>query len=212
MKKYLAILALSVGLVPWSVFAATLDTDHPPLDQQLNIMTCDNAADEVGIYRTGAIGSPEENIDGWITCADVPYIAFSGFNNPGEYAAPNLFFNLPYGYGYGTYHLVESVAGDPICADATHTFAECLASAGFVSDFPFFVPDPNTPAISASIAPGDLTMGTGTGRDVLKSTSNVFGDAGLLSIVVLAVSLPVFFWAAVEIIALFKTRRDREKQ
>lgn len=54
-----------------------------------------------------------------------------------------------------------------------------------------------------------ITIPTSTTASVLSSVSSLFADPGFLGVVVLAVALPLAFWAIRQLISLFPKSRAK---
>lgn len=63
----------------------------------------------------------------------------------------------------------------------------------------------------ASANPGDFTLPTSFSHDLTASVSNVFGDAGILSFIVIAAALDLVFWFAYKVIGLFRLEDTKSR-
>jgi hypothetical protein len=88
------------------------------------------------------------------------------------------------------------------------TLSSCIgminAGVGYYTESPF---DLLVPPAPRSIEPGDLSVPPSTVHDLLASVSNVFTNAGLLGILVIAMAIPLTFYFAKQAISLITKRK-----
>ena len=128
----------------------------------------------------------------------------------GTYSVSQLGF-IP--VGYGTYTILstdQAESGYGSCAPG-NTIANCLymigQGSGYYdeSTFDFLAPPPYV-----AIGVGVLTFPVSSTRDLLASATNVIDGVGFLAILILAMTLSLFFWFVHQIIALSPSNRKRK--
>jgi len=112
--------------------------------------------------------------------------------------------------GIGTYTIIstnQAENGQGSCLTGS-TIVSCLHMIGQgtgyynESTFNLFAPPPIVAA-----EPGALALPSSTTVDLLASISNIMAGLGLLSILIVAMAIPLFFWWTKELVALNKHKK-----